>query len=192
MKLVPTTGTLKITDPAYQGQAITITQEFADGSKKVITGANDTVAKDGTFTAKVAQSTLRPMYTIHIGPAAGGNTWAVLGDGTKLGANGRPDGLSFEERKAADAAKGMQGNLGGAPLDVASSLFFSEPGERDYMLEVANQSPTTAYGSRRSRSTRTSIFSLTPALFNSPQAIATERSRSTPARSTVRGSSFPR
>ena len=173
MKLVPTTGTLKITDATYNGQAIKVTQEFGDGSKQVITGPNDTVANDGTFTAKVARSTLRPIYTIHIGPANGGDTWVVLGDGTKLGANGRPDGLSFEERAAANKAK-AQGNLGGTPLDVASALFFADLDQLDYMLEFVNQSTSTPYAI-----TSLAIYQdldlqyFTPALFDSPQAIAT-------------------
>ena len=173
-KLVPTTGTITISDKQYAGMDIKITQEFAGGKKVVISKPGDKVGADGTFKQTSNPATIRPIYIVHIGPANAGDTWVVLSDGTILNKAGRVDTKSFEERKAQEQAQGNLGNLGGAPLTVAASFFYTDDlGQQNYILEFSSQSPNTEYVI-----TSLTVYQdlnpmyLTPDSFNSQQAIA--------------------
>lgn len=173
-QLVPTTGTITISDKQYAGMDIKITQEFAGGKKVVITNAGDKVGADGTFKQTSNPATIRPIYIVHIGPANAGDTWVVLSDGTILNRLGRVDTKSFEERKAQQQAQANLGNLGGAPLTVANSFFYTDNlGQQNYILEFSSQSPNTEYVI-----TSLTVYQdlnpmyFTPGSFDSQQAIA--------------------
>jgi hypothetical protein len=166
-------ATLTITDPQYKGMDVKITQNKADGSSKVVSKNGDTINNQGEYSITV-DANLAPIFTVHIGPANGGDTWVVIRGGQKLGKDGKPTTISFEERNAQDKAKGMQGNLGGSPLNPSTSVFFANQGHLNYGMELVNPSTTSAYAL-----TSLTVYQdlnlsyFTPSLFASSQAIAT-------------------